>query len=212
MSHKLQPIPLWVQWILATSLSLPLGWSGWGLLAFIPPEWGSPTAMGILIWVILPILTFLPLGLMQWAVLRRRIHRGVWWIPATVVGSILGLFCAFWSLSLFVFWTGTFSDVLGLPIATFVGGAIVGLLQWFVLRPYSKKAYWWILASGVGWMCSVSWFMLYTMGFIFSRFNNLGDIGSWLVLASASGGMGGMIKGIALAWILAVPPKHDRVG
>lgn len=207
MKQQRQPIPLWIQWILATGLSIPLGWGFWLLIPLLD-SW--PTIQGM-VWIVVILLTFLPLALSQWAILRRRIRHAIWWIPATAIGSILGLIGAFWSLSLGFWRVSWFARYgLGFFFGALVGGAIVGLLQWFVLSPNSKKAHWWIVASGLGWMSSVSWVALYSMNFFFGS-SGESEIAGWLVLAGASGGIGGMIKGIALAWILA-DPRIPREG
>ncbi|MEA5467283.1 hypothetical protein [Spirulina sp. 06S082] len=205
MRHKLQPIPLWIQWILATSLSIPLGWGIWGL-AFLIPFLDSQSPIARFIFFAMIVMTFLPLGVSQWAILRRRIRHAVWWIPVTAIGVLLSLFVAFWSLSLFRL---NPSSGLHFFIGAFFGGGFLGFLQWLVLKSAGKRAYWWILASGFGWMGSVSWFALYSMKFLFGSANPL-EMAGWLILAGASGGMGGTIKGIALAWILAVPHNGDR--
>ena len=204
MRRKLQPTPLWIQWILATSLSIPLGWGIWGL-AFLIPFLDSQSPIARFIFFAMILMTFLPLGVSQWAILRRRIRHAVWWIPVTAIGVILGLFAAFWSLSLS---QSHYSVGLSFFIGAFIGGGVLGCLQWLVLKSAGKRAYWWIIASGLGWMGSVSWFALYSMKF-FVGGSNPWEIARLFVLVSA-GGMGGTIKGIALAWILAGPQNGDR--
>ena len=202
MKRKILSIPLWIQWMLATSLSIPLGWSLWGLLFFLPLL-NSRFAI-LFLWLAIGAMIFVPLGVSQWAILRRRIRHAIWWIPATAIGSLLGLFSAVWSL--FVLGTHSPSPDLFFFVGAFVGGIVLGFLQWLVLNPSCQKAYWWILASGVGWMGSVSWFALYSTRF-FVEGSHPGEMVGWLLLAGASGGVGGMVKGIALAWILAIPHK-----
>ncbi|MBP0016433.1 MAG: hypothetical protein J7647_02615 [Cyanobacteria bacterium SBLK] len=203
MRRKLQPIPLWIQWILATSLSIPLGWGFWLLRPLVE----SLPVVRAIVAIAIVLLTFLPLALSQWAILRRRIRHAVWWIPATAMGAILGLLGA--SLSLSLLGRSRFFIELGFFVSAFAGGAIVGFLQGLVLLPNSKKAYWWIVASGLGWMSSVSWLALYSMNLFFSRFDP-SELAGWFILAGASGGIGGMIKGITLAWILANPrPRRE---
>ena len=54
------------------------------------------------------------------------------WLAVTAFGWILG-------------------GVLLPELAPYVGGLVVGSLQWVVLRQRIRQAGWWILASAVGW-------------------------------------------------------------
>ena len=202
MRRKLPHIPLWIQWILATSLSIPLAWGMWRLALFMP-FMDSPSSIVGLMWFVLVTITFLPLGVSQWAILRRHIRHAVWWMPITAIGVILGLYAAFWGFS----WLeqNNFSTGLSYGLGTFVGGVGLGFLQWLILASASKRAYWWIIASGLGWMGSISWFFPYSMRFLFGS-SSPGETVGWLILVGASGGT---IKGIALAWILDVPRHQD---
>ena len=86
------------------------------------------------------------LGTMQWLVLRNLFSQAGWWIVAsTVGGAIVGMGAA--SLS---------SEIeLSLIIAYGLGGAILGILQWIVLRRQTSRAWLWILASPLGWAIAV---------------------------------------------------------
>lgn len=86
------------------------------------------------------------LGMMQWLVLRNLFSQAGWWIVAsTVGGAIVGMGAA--SLS---------SEIeLSLIIAYGLSGAILGILQWIVLRRQTSRAWLWILASPLGWAIAV---------------------------------------------------------
>jgi hypothetical protein len=88
-------------------------------------------------------------GFMQWLVLRRHVPKAHWWILASIVGAVAG---------------GTFGLLLGPPVPLLfslssflewaVGGALVGALQWPILRRHTSRVHWWILASALGWAMS----------------------------------------------------------
>jgi membrane associated rhomboid family serine protease len=83
---------------------------------------------------------------MQWLVLRSLFSQAGWWVIAsTVGGAIVGVGAA--SLS---------SEIeVSLIIAYGLSGAILGMLQWIVLRRQTSRARLWILASPLGWAIAV---------------------------------------------------------
>jgi hypothetical protein len=147
---------LWLSWILAT------GAAG----AFI----GYMAAPTDFFWEL--IASGFVVGIAQWLVLRRYIKSAIWWIPASGLGWILGIYLRIFS-----------SEILN-PIVAFltsVGGlwevfwlnltyepinfAVLGFAQWLVLRRHFRYVYWWIVASalsgavrgGVGsYVCAVT--------------------------------------------------------
>jgi hypothetical protein len=87
------------------------------------------------------------IGAAQWLMLRGRVSRAGWWIPATAAGLWAGTTLAFRL-------TGMRLPIL--PYQLLLGGAvtgfILGLVQLIVLRPGRRGAVIWLLASTLGWL------------------------------------------------------------
>ena len=116
-----------------------------------------------------------------------------WWIVVTAVGRAVG-----WSLALTVGWlwselivgsTGSgAAGILGLDVGGLVGGSVVGLSQWIVLRRWVARGSLWIAASAVG-----------------------GAAGIGLSQYVAQAAAGGVVVG-GLAWVSAVGVAAAGVG
>lgn len=99
------------------------------------------------------------MGLVQWIILRRRVRRADGWILLTAVSWAMG-WAVTWTLWDTRFLFASPSGVVDEPYITgqifslaapFVGGAIVGLGQWLLLRHNVQRAGWWIPATAVSW-------------------------------------------------------------
>ena len=86
-------------------------------------------------------------GLTQWVILRREVKRANGWILLSTVAWAIG-------------WAVVWAVVIGWPVewstnlsfvASIVGGGVVGLGQWVVLRRDVKRAGWWVLATVASW-------------------------------------------------------------
>lgn len=77
----------------------------------------------------------------------KRNEPGLWfsWTFATALGMIIG----YLPLALLV---GSLDLGVARIIVPIIAGALLGLAQWLVLRPYVTKSYDWILNQAVGWM------------------------------------------------------------
>ena len=135
------------------------------------------------------------LGTMQWLVLRSLFSQAGWWVVAsTVGGAIVGMGAA--SLG------GEIE--LSLIIACGLSGAILGMLQWIVLRRQTSRAWLWLLASPLGWAIAVP-----IVGFL----NRMGQdmalrISETVGLILSFGLMGavvGFVSGGVLVWMLRKP-------
>lgn len=105
------------------------------------------------------------------------------WLFTTIAGTALG-----WALG----WRASYI-VPGLLSTLFLGaatGAILGAMQWLVLRAYLNGAGWWIAASAAGWMVG------FAAGAELAQ--RLGMVEAWFGLAA--GVMTGLSLGI-FQWI-----------
>jgi hypothetical protein len=78
-------------------------------------------------------------GVLQWLVLRRHISRGAGWMIASAAGAFAAI-----NVSRVFAASETFYVALE--------GAVLGILQWLVLRGQVKSPVWWIPASTIGWV------------------------------------------------------------
>ena len=108
------------------------------------------------------------------------------------MASILGLAVAGFA-STAVTLAGGSEIPWGFAVIGFVGGAIAGLMQWFVLRQQVSRAGWWVLASTVSWAV----LGLVAEGMI-RRFLTFG-------VGLAGGVVGLGVTGLALVWLLRRP-------
>ena len=137
-----------VVWVWNDVMSLVFAHSGEAAEPFIASVLG-----GIFAYVIIVAAPGSVLGLVQWLVLRRQISRAGWWILASAAGLAVATGAGI------VVAESTFDPiglvncaVLGRWVAVVVlGGAVISILQWFVLRRQVSQASWWVLANTLGW-------------------------------------------------------------
>jgi hypothetical protein len=111
------------------------------------------TTLGyVFIWVLPSDLVLLglglPIGVMQWLVLRQHLSHTAWWVLASTLGWALG-----WLLV-----GAAIPPEVGFLAGTAVGAA-VGVAQWFVLRRQLYQAGWWIAVSILGWTLGLMGFL-----------------------------------------------------
>ena len=126
-------------------------------------------------------------GLYQFLILRGRRAAVKGWIPLTMAGWVSGCIV---TVCAFVVGRGTQhygAWLAGLAaVLPFVGGALVGLVQWPSLRRHVPRASWWVLANSLGWGAA-SWLAR-------SAFGPTASMASML----ASGPVIGVVTGTAL--------------
>lgn len=121
----------------------------------------------------------------------RPIYRRGWkikwngWIPVNMLGWAFGVTFA---VGLAVFHSGS-------GINELLGGMIIGLSQWIVLRSHLPRAYWWIIANVVG-------------GFVILSYIPLGNtflmmLESFIIFIIAGLSIG-ITTGATLSWLLAL--------
>lgn len=180
----------WLLWVLASTVgSLAgffVGFVVGAVVEEILPNYGSAAiAAGVGAGV----------GILQWFVLRWRVSRSGWWVLASILGlavaAVLGTAVALAG--------GDPTTPWGFAGVLVVGGAMAGLMQWFVLRRQVSRAGWWVLASTVGWAVS---------GPVLGLSAQYGMYFSPLVV-SLGGGVGlGAVTGLALVWLLRQPVRE----
>lgn len=86
-------------------------------------------------------------GFMQNRIIRKRLKIGWNWMWMTILGMTL-------SFVIFDFGHNILAIIpeFNLQLSVAVGGVIVGVLQYLILKAKSiKGSYWWILISSIGW-------------------------------------------------------------
>ena len=130
-------LALWWRWLLAGALGGAIG----GISAVILP-------LG-------EVVTSGTVGQAQWRLLRRYLPKARLWVRATTIGGSVGLTLAVLvAAGIVMVGSGTRlgrQGTIGLWIAaSIVGGMVVGVAQWLVLRHHVRRAGWWLAAASVG--------------------------------------------------------------
>lgn len=118
-------------------------------------QWVMATTLGyIIIWILPSDLTLLglgvPIGALQWLVLRQHLNQVGWWVLASGLGWAMGMG---WVLV-----GGAIPAGAGFLAGT-AAGATMGIAQWIVLRNKLHQAGWWIPVSILGWTLAVLGFL-----------------------------------------------------
>lgn len=78
-----------------------------------------------------------------------------------------------------------------LPASIFLGGLLVGTLQWALLRPVSRRAIWWLPACAAGWAAPAIAFLLQSADGATELVTSIaalaGMFGGWIPLAALTG-------------------------
>jgi hypothetical protein len=182
---------LWLEWTLATAGGMLVGF-------FLTIPLVNLLDLGFAR-VIVPIVAGLLIGFAQWIVLRRYLTTSVDWVlaggTAWAVGYAFGLLLI-QSLS------GTF---LGGVAAYLLFGAIIGLVQWPILRREIPSALLWLAVNTLAWATGL-WASQATLS-LFFRDPVIEPVVSTLVIAGTSGLVAGAITGLALIWIASRPDR-----
>lgn len=203
----------------ATRKEVP-GWGIWPLWVAACATGNAVGALAVSDWaphvapdagVVLQALAYLPIlvaatfpGFLQWAIFRRWFPGAGWWVVATGVGSLLG-YTAYIGMGAAADTGGEAAQRLQVPALIALGGAMLGAVEWLVLRRWS---------AGPGWWVFVCWVPARSLGWFGATWVFLGLSGSGnepharLLLAGiASGALSGAITGAALVGVL----RHARV-
>ena len=184
-------IGMWLEWTLATAFGM--------LLGFLPSIIFVNGLNLALARIVVPLFAGFLVGLAQWFVLRKYVNGVSDWIWAAGASWAVG-----YALGLLII-----NGLTGTGLDAFIGyilfGAIVGLVQWPVLRREIPNVWIWVLANVIGW----------TTGFFLSQasldlfFNGpaIAPVASTAVIAGVSGLVAGAITGVALVLIVRQPER-----
>jgi hypothetical protein len=184
--HKSVKWTFWLVWILASAFG---GMMSTVLAVNIYSMMGS-TWRGSFVSIGFYSMLSGGVGVMQWLTLRWRIPSASRWVLAsTLAGVCAGVIAAIW---------GNAADLV-LGYGGF--GALIGSLQWLVLREHTSRAGWWLLANPVGW----------AMGAIAVRIIDatvvlpIPETASLVIAFGAVAAVAGIVTGIVLTWLV---PAH----
>jgi len=202
---------LWFQWVLASIFGYGVGAAiGNAVATSIPPMTCAQSSTDSLIdrltnfpcilpgldLALLVVILGLVGGFMQWLVLRRRIARASWWVPASGLGLPIALVIAVGAgMSLG-------GNSLAAPVLMgVVFGVLSGIMPWLVLCRQLARAGWWIPAHLLGSLVGGA------LGIV--SFHVVGLIGFYELVWAAAGAMFGAglgaITGITLVRLLRQP-------
>jgi len=199
---------LWEWWVFATVIGIFIGIAVVAGISAIAGQAGATNNMTMFLHIA-GVLAGASLGFSQWLVLRRYIKHIRWWIVATAIGAIVA-----WLIGLkvvvvliLIFLDGGTVEVLSprlLAAILLLGawiGAVLGLAQWFVLRPHVRKALLWVFANALAW--SVGFLLM----FAGAKITGPGTFTLKAALVGIATGVTtgvviGAITGIGLVWLL----------
>lgn len=160
------------------------------------------------------LATPLAFGLCQWLVVRPHFAPGRWWFWMTAGGvfafapSSLALLGSPQAQTVLQEVAPEPARVLPLAVMGLIGGLVLGLVQWYSLSHYVRRAGWWLLASAAGGVpLGPTVGVLYLVIITGTSF---GDPAAQALIC-ALGGLGyALPTGITLAWLTADGdrPKH----
>jgi hypothetical protein len=203
LAQRLQWIALTVLGIVAgLALALPLGVPIFAVLGAMA---GTPIVLGIV---------GLGLGSAQWPVIRRHISASAWWVVGSAVGMAVGLTLgvilveqigrALFGGPINFRMLGVAARAASFGTIGLIGGAGVGLAQWFVLRRKAAKCGRWVhvntLSLGAGLACGsllADALMLRT-----------GSLASAAVLLVVGSGVAGVCTAKALETVFMAQPEQ----
>jgi hypothetical protein len=119
------------------------------------------------------------------------------WIRASFLGFIAAI--------IVLDFLNTITSVL---VAASVAGAVLGTIEWFVLRRYFRRVAWWILANAVAWSVGVLLIQLTNTAFLpglsISHYNfpfrPAEAVGYWVLSFAIAVIVYGLITGSMLVW------------
>jgi hypothetical protein len=185
---------LWIWWVMANTIGVVFGYGTVLTIASDVAELGSRFAgMGLdgdrVVSMAIIAAVGIAITFAQWFVLKEHLYQAAWWALSTAVGWFVGAAVAMTvtdSAGRMV-GTGTMQNAI-----TFGSiGMALGIAQWLILRGQVPRAWWWVVASMVGWMgASLA----------------IGEAITSGVQIAVVGAIPSAITGFALVWLFKQPP------
>jgi hypothetical protein len=183
---------LWKQWALYSTIGGAIG-------GFVGVFLG--TVLFYRVWEFSLIQFFIGAGIGtgQWLILRHRVP----WISSSIINKNQQGWVQPWI---------TFSALSvmisnGLEFFGLIGGAILGIAQWSMMRKYYHQAWAWIAVSAVGWEFAnrLDLFLFRQM-----RDRDIRSLSVWLTVEGAvMGGITALLTGVVLSWLINKRQKQD---
>ncbi len=213
---------LWLRWTGANAAGELVGLGGVALaIALLAPHLGDLpgplTSLGI---VLLGLFEGVVVGAAQWWVLRRRLPalRARAWIMASAAGALVA-----WLLGMLpstLMDLGAVGGVAGPPVEPSeltqlslaaalgaIGGPVLALFQWRVLRRHVRRSGWWIAANALAWAAGMPLIFLVAGGVPAGGVTVAFVLLALLALAG-TGAVVGAIHGVALVRLTRMPERR----
>ena len=209
-------VAFWLNWVLVNALGFAISVAPVFIVPIVNEAMGATRGRDTVeatlsvLSPLLGVLIAISVGMLQWFVLRRYVRWANQWWLATSIGWIVGGFLA--SYAAFAVLGARPSTLSFNAVTAPVSAAVVGTIQWLVLRRHVRRAGWWPPAS------IVSGFIAESLGFyagfdvalraaaVAYRFGeNLTAIVFSASQQAVIGAFAGSMTGIVLVWLLRHP-------
>lgn len=191
----LYAMKLWLIWNVLADLSLVIFIVG-NMAIYMVAQFAGyvPDVLLFSIYLLIPMLLSLIVGLIQWIAFKSRIKHAYWWILATALGWSVAGILLFYLYGIYL--SETYASSIGMAFLTeAIVGAVIGLSQWLVLRGQVREDGLWLEGSILGWACAGC------AAFVLSQ-TSMGIVGALVGLSIM-----GMITGVAHAYLFSQPSQ-----
>jgi hypothetical protein len=188
----------WLLWVAASMVAFALGSMAHQKAGTLLTE-ATPAVIALTITIgLYPLVATLP-GFLHWLILRHWFPRAGWWVLASGAGTLLGYVAMGWGLGVADTQGETAFARVAIPASMVVAGAVVGTLQWLVLRRWVQHAGWWVLAASISWVAAE---------YAYLKLTRSNDV-RLLWGATASGALSGAITGLTLVGLMQNTRKDE---